>query len=349
MRSPFAYIPRRGPLQSASPAAAVAYLGALVVVAFLYSSPLVLTAAGAAAVLAGTLAGARAAVRAGLRMGVWLALLIVVVNALVVSRGETVLARLGEWPLLGQVDVTAEAIVAGASIGLRAAVVMVAAAVYSSCVDPDRVLRALRPLAGRSALSATLVSRLVPVAAADAARLREAAQLRGPGAAAAGWSPLLRRLLAGSFDRSVDVAATLELRGYALERPRRRRFQRPAATAAARRARGAEPRSRFDARFYVVAATILLAAIAGKALGADDFHTYPTIHVALGPSTLALSALLVASGLAPLRPAARRRTLAPSLLSGDMFEKGTARAGREAAALALRGPAAAPLPEASDA
>ena len=53
MRSPFAYIPRRGPLQSARPGAAVAYLGSLVVVAFLYSNPAVLLAAGAAACLAG--------------------------------------------------------------------------------------------------------------------------------------------------------------------------------------------------------------------------------------------------------------------------------------------------------
>jgi energy-coupling factor transport system permease protein len=351
MRSPFAYIPRRGPLQSASPAAAVAYLGALVVVAFLYSSPLVLTAAGAAAALAGLLAGARSAVRVGLRMGLSLALLIVVVNALVVSRGETVLARLGEWPLLGQVDVTAEAILAGVSIGLRAAAVMVAAAVYSACVDPDRVLRALRPLAGRSALTATLVSRLVPVAAADAARLRDAAQLRGPGAAAAGWSPLLRRLLSGSFDRSVDVAATLELRGYALEGPRRRRFQRPAAARAGRPARAAEPRSRFDGRFYAIAAAILLAAIAGKLLGADDFHTYPTIALALGPVVIALSALLIASGLAPIRRVrpARRSTPAPLFPSGDMHPEGTATGSGEAMARAMRGPAAAPLPEAPDA
>ena len=53
MRSPFAYTPRPGPLQAASPGAAVAYLGALVAVAFLYSSPLVLAAAGVAAALAG--------------------------------------------------------------------------------------------------------------------------------------------------------------------------------------------------------------------------------------------------------------------------------------------------------
>jgi energy-coupling factor transport system permease protein len=170
MRSPFAYTPRSGPLQAASPGAAVAYLGVLVVVAFLYSSPLVLVATGVAAALAGRIAGAGDAVRAALRMGLFLTVLIVVVNALVVNRGETVLLRLGELPLLGRVDVTAEAIAAGAVIGLRATVAMVAFAVYSACVDPDRVLRALRPLAGRSALTAALISRLVPVAAADAAR-----------------------------------------------------------------------------------------------------------------------------------------------------------------------------------
>lgn len=286
MKSPFAYQPRPRPLQLASPGAAVAYLGAIVAVAFLYSNPLVLIAAGAAAVIAGLLAGARRAVRVALKMGLALALLIVVVNALVVSRGETVLARLGDWPLFGQVDVTLEAIVAGASGGLRAAVTMIAAAVYSACVDPDRVLRALRPLARRSALTATLVSRLVPVAAADAGRLRDAARLRGPGAAEVGKAPLARRLLAGSLDRAVDVAATLELRGYSLEAPR---------------ARNRRARSRYDRRFYAVAVTVLAAAIIGKAVGADDFHTYPTIEIGLSPATIAVATLVALSGLAPWR------------------------------------------------
>ena len=295
MRSPFAYIPRRGPLQSARPGAAVAYLGALVVVAFLYSNPVVLVAAGLAACLAGRLAGARTAVRAALRMGLGLAVLIVVVNALVVDRGETVLARLGDVPILGQVDITLEAIVAGLSIGLRAAVTMVAFCVYSACVDPDRVLRALRPVAARSALTASLVSRLVPVAAADAGRLRDAAQLRGPGAAAVGRGPLARRLLAGSLDRAVDVAATLELRGYSLPGPRGARRPEPC---------------RHDVRFYAVAAAVLVVAILGKVLGADDFHTYPTIQIGLGPATLAVCAVVLASGLAPWRrgrKAARRQ------------------------------------------
>lgn len=303
MRSPFAYTPRSGPLQAASPAAAVAYLGALATVAFLYSSPLVLLATGVALALAGRLAGAWPAVRAAIRLGLAIALPIVLVNALVVNRGETVLARLGEWPLLGRVDVTAEALADGAVFGLRAVVVMIAFAVYSACVDPDRVLRALRPLAGRSALTATLVSRLVPVAAADAGRLRDASGLRGPGAAAVGRAPLARRLLAGSLDRAVDVAATLELRGYSLEArsPGLQRFALP------RQRQSLTQPSRFDRRFYLSGGLVLAAAIAGELLGADGFRAYPTVQLGFGPATAALAGVIVLSGLAPLRRQPRRR------------------------------------------
>lgn len=302
MRSPFAYTPRPGPLQAASPGAAVTYLGALVAVAFLYSNPLVLAAVGIAAALAGYAAGAGSAVRVALRMGLTLALLIVVVNVLVVDRGETVLLRLGEAPLLGRVDITAEAMVEGAILGLRAAVAMIAFAVYSACVDPDRVLRALRPFAGRSALTAALISRLVPVAVADATRLRDASRLRGPAATPIGRTTLLRRLMAGSLDRAVDVAATLELRGYALEPPRQRQM---AALWPLWGTKSFNKRSRYDRRFYVVGASVLIAAIAGLALGVDSFHAYPTIEVGLDASTVVLAALIVFSGLAPRRRDAR--------------------------------------------
>ena len=298
MRSPFAYTPRPRPLQSASPGAAVAYLGAFVAVAFLYSSPLVLAAVGAGAALAGLLAGASRAVRVALRMGGVLALLIVVVNVLVVNRGETVLLRLGELPVLGRVDVTGEALAAGAVIGLRAAVAMVAFAVYSACVDPDRVLRALRPLAGRSALTAALISRLVPVAAADAARLRDAGRLRGPAAAPLGRAVMARRLLTGSLDRAVDVAATLELRGYALEPPRRRLIAR---LSPRQWGQSCDRRPRYDRRFYAIGAVVIVAAVVGKLLGADGFAAYPTVEVGFGGATLALSALVVLAGLAPWR------------------------------------------------
>lgn len=287
MRSPFAYTPRPGPLQAASPGAAVAYLGSLVVVAFLFSNPLVLASVGIAAGLAGLLAGVRGAVRAAIKLGLAIALPIVVVNALVVSRGETVLVRLGEWPLFGQVDVTAEAIVDGCIFGLRAVVVMIAFAVYSACVDPDRVLRALRPLAARSALTATLISRFVPVAAADAGRLRDAGQLRGPAAAPLGRAALVRRLLAGSLDRSVDIAATLELRGYGLgirsRLPRHRREPGEGALLAAG-----------------VAGLVAIALAAAS--GIASFDAYPRVAIELGPETLLFALAVPAFALAPLLP-----------------------------------------------
>jgi energy-coupling factor transport system permease protein len=290
MRSPLAYTARPGPLQAASPGAAVTYLGSLVVVAFIFLSPLVLGAVLGAAILAGLLAGARDAVRVGLRIGVAVGVPIVLVNALVVRSGETVLARFGEWPVLGQLDVTAEALLYGLILGLRVLSVVVVFSVYSACVDPDRVLRALRPLAARSALTATLVSRFVPIAVADAARLRDAATLRGPGATAVGRGALARRLLAGSLDRAVDVAATLELRGYSLQPKLQQRIRR----------------SRYERRFYLSGLALICVAIAAKLLGAEAYRAYPTTQLGIGPQTVAVSVLILLSGLAPLRRAPRR-------------------------------------------
>src|SRR5215203_1495811 len=216
MRPALAYTPGSSPLHGASPGAAIAYLGSLAVVGFAYWSPMVLAAAGVAIALAGFAAGARRAVMASLRLAVSLLLLMVAVNALVSHRGDTVLIRGWEMPVLGNTDVTLESLAAGATIGLRVVVIVLAFAVYSACVDPDRVLRALRPLARRSAMTAGLVTRMVPLAAADGARLREAAALRGPAAEPVGRGALARRLVEGSLDRAVDVAATLELRGHSL-------------------------------------------------------------------------------------------------------------------------------------
>ena len=124
-------------------------------------------------------------------------------------------------------------------------VVLAAFAVHSACVDPDRMLRLLRPLARHSALTATLITRLVPLAAADHARLRDAQALRGPAAAPATRAALARRLVAGSLDRAVDIAATLELRGYARGVPRRRRAPaRLAPRLALRRRRRRDHRAR---------------------------------------------------------------------------------------------------------
>ncbi len=283
MKPALAYVPGRSPLHRASPGAAIAYLGALALVGFIYSSPLLLIAAGLATVLAGYAAGAGRAVRASLRLALPLLVFMVLVNVLVSHRGDTVLVRGWEMPVLGNTDITLESLAAGAVIGLRVVSVVLIFADYSACVDPDRVLRALRPLARRSAMTAGLVTRMVPLAAADGSRLREAAALRGPAAEPVGRAALARRLVEGSLDRAVDVAATLELRGHSLVvRPVTRR----------------EP-SRDDAPLIATGLAIAIAAVGARIAGAGAFETYPRIEMGTGGLTLALCIALLALAAVP--------------------------------------------------
>ena len=284
VRSPLAYAPRPGPLTAAGVAAATVYLGAPAVLAFAFANPIVLAGVGVAVVVAGLLAGAGEALRAAARWGVTLGILVITVNAIASQRGDTILLRGADLPVLGQVDVSAEALVEGAILALRIAVVFCAFAVHSACVDPDRVLRLLRPIARHSALTASVITRLVPLAAADNARLREASALRGPGAAPVGRAALARRLVGGALDRAVDVAATLELRGYARGVPGR---------GAARR------RSRHGWRF-AAAGTAMLALGTGAAIaGAGGFEAYPTVSLDADPATVGLALALPALAALP--------------------------------------------------
>ena len=283
MRPALAYSPGRSPLHRAPAWATIAFLGSFAFVAFAFSNPVVLLTDGLAVAVAGLASGSRRAVAFALRLALPLMALMAVVNALVYHRGETVLARGWNLPVIGNTDITLESIAAGGVIGMRVVVVLIAFAVYSACVNPDAVLRAMRPIARRSALTAALVSRLVPLAVADLARAREAAALRGPAAAPVGRAAMARRLVEGSLDRSIDVAATLELRGHSL------------AGGVARRRESAGP----STLLVIATAGVMAAAVAGLAIGAGGFDEYPRISVDLGPGTLALAAALPLLALLP--------------------------------------------------
>ena len=161
-------------------------------------------------------------------------------------------------------------------------VVLVAAlgGLMSAAVDPDELLKALRRISYRSALTASLATRLVPVLARDAApdeRRRVAAGRSRPAG-----SRSSRAALAGALDRAVDVAAALEVRGYALARP------------AARAAR--KPLSRHDLRDRRRGAGDRRAGDRGRcAAGAGHVEAYPTLDVRPARPSSALACALVAA------------------------------------------------------
>jgi energy-coupling factor transport system permease protein len=278
-----AYRRRPSPLHTARAAAGATYCAGLVLSALILVHPLELAALLVAVLAAARLAGVGADVRrAGLPMLV-LVLAITALNALISRNGLTVIARLGELPPFGQIDITLEAVVYGAVLGLQLLLAVFVSMLATAAVDPDQLLRLFRRVSLRSALTAALATRLVPLLEADGRRLADAQRCR-PEATRRGRVAVVRAVATGAFDRALDVAATLEVRGYALgHRPPRQ--QRAI--------------SRHDAAFAVAGIGLVGLAIAARAAGVAEFDADPTLTIAFGPAEVGLAALLIALALAP--------------------------------------------------
>src|SRR4051794_13032705 len=275
------YRRRASPLHSARAGVATLYCAALSLAALLYPNPVVLGALAVAVLAAGACAGVGRAVARSMKLVVPFVLLIVLVNVLVSQRGLTVVFRGGT--LFGhRFDVTAESLAWGGANALRFAVLVLAfGALFSAIVDPDELMRMMRRVSYRSALTASLTTRLVPVLARDATRMGDAARCRPR---PPGRLEVTRAALTGALERAVDVAAALELRGYASARPPRR---------------SSKPWSRHD--WSVLAAALLVAgiAVAGRLAGAGEASFEPTVTLAFRPEELALCAAIVAVALLP--------------------------------------------------
>jgi energy-coupling factor transport system permease protein len=286
------YRRRASPLHSARAGAGCAYCLALGIAALMASNPIVLGAVAVAVLAAGAAAGVgRPLVRAAL-WGVPVALVIMAINALVTRDGLTVIVRLGDLPLLGHTDITLEATVYGAILGLRAVVLILCGLLYTLAVDPDEVLRMFRRVSFRSALSATLATRMVPILVRDGRRLAEAQRCR-PGPPPSRLT-LMRAACTGVLDRALDVAAALEVRGFGA---------RPTAYLPARRPPayrgGTGSYSRHDVAFTAAAFVVVAVSIVTRVSSAAAFSAYPELDVAAGPGALALAGVLVVTALAP--------------------------------------------------
>jgi energy-coupling factor transport system permease protein len=167
-------------------------------------------------------------------------------------------------------------------------VIVTALGLLSAAVDPDELLKLFRRVSYRSALTASLATRLVPVLARDASRMSDAARCR---ARPPERMSVLRAALSGALDRAVDVAAALEVRGYAL---------------AGRPAHARQPLSRHDMSVCAAALAVLVFAVAGRVAGAGDVQTYPTLHLAAGPGELVLACGLIAFAALPFVGASAR-------------------------------------------
>ncbi len=277
------YERRASPLHATRAVVASAWCVLVAGVALSFEHPVALGALLATVIAAA--AGARVAKRVLLALAIALpfAVVIALINPLVVRDGLTVIARLGTVPVLGQLDITAEATAYGGVLALRALVVIGCFALHSAAVDPDDLLRAFRRVSFRSALTAALATRMVPVLARDARRLHDAQ--RCIAGEPAPRRAVVRAVAAGALDRAVDVAATLEVRGYG----------------AARRAPrgGGRPWSRHDVAFAASAAALALLGLAAHLASWEAFEAYPSFSAPVDARLLALAAVLALCALLP--------------------------------------------------
>jgi energy-coupling factor transport system permease protein len=95
---------------------------------------------------------------------------------------------------------------------------------------------------------------------------------------------LLRAVIGGSLDRAMDVAATLEVRGFASARRAPRLWR---------------PWSRHDVAFLVSAVAVLALAVFGRLTGAASFNAYPELHAPVSAGTIVLCVGLLAAVLLP--------------------------------------------------
>lgn len=285
------YRRRPSPLHTAGAGAGALFCLSLGLAALMIANPIVLGALGLAVLGAAAGAGVGSEVGRTVRYTLPFALTITALNALITRQGLTVILRLGDVPLIGQTDVTLEATVYGLVLGLRAVVLISCGALYTAAVDPDEMLALLRPLSFRSALTATLATRMVPVLRRDSSRLAEAQRCRpGPPPSRA---TLLRAVTAGMLDRALDVAAVLEVRGYA---------------GAGRAGRRRRSPNRHDLAFAASAVAILGLAVAAGPLGGAAFAAYPALRMGAGPAVLGTALAVLAVAVLPF---ADRRGIGP--------------------------------------
>lgn len=285
------YTRRASPLHATRPVVAVAWCAALAACALVFDHPLVLAAVLTAVVTGGLAARVGDGMARTARIAVPMGVLWLLIEPLILRDGLTVIARLGEVPPLGRLDITLEATVLGAIVGLRSIAVIMAFGLYAAAVDPDEVLRLFRRRGLRSALTVTVATRMVGVLERDARRMAEGQRCRGTGEPSR--LAVVRTVAGGALERALDVSAALELRGYGARR------SSPVAARA--------PWSRHDLAFAASAVALIVLLVLGETTGAGSFAWNPRLD---GPPLGGTVALCVALLVVALAPFADRRGIA---------------------------------------
>lgn len=168
--------------------------------------------------------------------------------------------------------VTVELLLGAATEGLRLAAIVACFGAASALANPYRLLRSLPAVLYEVGVALTVALAIVPNTVLTAGRVREARRLRGRAVRGLrGLQGLAMPVLEGALERSVDLAASMDARGYG----RRRAVSRVA---------------------VAVSTVALLAGLVGVGVGAYALLDAGAPSV-LGLPVLSVGVLLLATGM----------------------------------------------------
>ena len=198
----------------------VAWLAAAALPAFTLQNPLYLALVLGAAWLVYTALGRSTPLGSSwgafVRIGVFFLALSIPFNALSIHAGRIVLFRLPEtWPIVGGV-ITLEAILAGAANGLALLAILAVFAAFNAGVDHYQLLRATPAFLFQAGVVVSIAITFVPQMVLAAREIRQAQRIRGHRLRGVrDLLPLIIPLLANGLERAIQLAETMEARGFA--------------------------------------------------------------------------------------------------------------------------------------
>jgi energy-coupling factor transport system permease protein len=149
------------------------------------------------------------------RIGLFLFALTIPINALSIHTGEIVLFHLPEgWPIIGG-PITLEAVIAGAVSGLALFTILMVFATFNAVVDHYQLLRATPAFLFQAGVVISIAITFVPQMVLSAKEIREAQRIRGHRfRGIRDLLPLIMPLLASGLERAIELAETMEARGF---------------------------------------------------------------------------------------------------------------------------------------
>lgn len=149
------------------------------------------------------------------KIGIFFFALAIPFNALSIHVGQIVLFTLPEsWPIIGG-PITLEAIIAGAVSGLTLLTILVVFAAFNAVVDHYQLLRATPGFLFHAGVVISISITFVPQMVLSAKEIRQAQRIRGHRfRGIRDLLPLIMPLLANGLERAIQLAETMEARGF---------------------------------------------------------------------------------------------------------------------------------------